>query len=51
MPGSILHTINRDPSIAICFLRFIWLLRLLGALPVGLWLRLGRSLLSKGRSL
>lgn len=31
--------------------RFIWLLRLLGALPVGLWLRLGRSLLSKGRSL
>ena len=23
MPGSILHTINRDPSIAICFLRFI----------------------------
>jgi NAD(P)-dependent dehydrogenase (short-subunit alcohol dehydrogenase family) len=31
--------------------RLIWLLRLLGALPVGLWLRLGRSLLSKGRSL
>ena len=31
--------------------RFIWLLRLLGALPVGLWLRLGRSLLTKGRSL
>ena len=31
--------------------RFIWLLRLLGALPVGLWLRLGRSLLSKGGSL
>ena len=31
--------------------RFIWLLRLLGALPVSLWLRLGRSLLSKGRSL
>ena len=30
--------------------RFIWLLRLLGALPVGLWLRLGRSLLSKGSS-
>ena len=31
--------------------RFIWLLRLLGALPVSLWLRLGRSLLSKGPSL
>ena len=30
--------------------RFIWLLRLLGALPVGLWLRLGHSLLSKGSS-
>lgn len=29
--------------------RFIWLLRLLGALPVGLWLRLGRTLVSKGR--
>lgn len=29
--------------------RFIWLLRLLGALPVGLWLRLGRALVSKGR--
>ncbi|WP_421227275.1 SDR family NAD(P)-dependent oxidoreductase [Aeromonas enteropelogenes] len=29
--------------------RFIWLLRLLGALPVGLWLRLGSSLVSKGR--
>ncbi|WP_265435758.1 SDR family NAD(P)-dependent oxidoreductase [Aeromonas media] len=28
--------------------RFIWLLRLLGALPTGLWLRLGRSLISKG---
>ena len=28
--------------------RFIWLLRLLGALPVGLWLRLGRALVSKG---
>lgn len=28
---------------------FIWLLRLLGALPVGLWLRLGRTLVSKGR--
>ncbi|MCX4071864.1 SDR family NAD(P)-dependent oxidoreductase [Aeromonas caviae] len=30
--------------------RFIWLLRLLGALPTGLWLRLGRTLVSKGRS-
>ncbi|WDL83578.1 SDR family NAD(P)-dependent oxidoreductase [Aeromonas bestiarum] len=29
--------------------RFIWLLRLLGALPVGLWLRLGSTLVSKGR--
>ncbi|WP_270831281.1 SDR family NAD(P)-dependent oxidoreductase [Aeromonas sp. QDB03] len=29
--------------------RFIWLLRLLGALPTGLWLRLGRTLVSKGR--
>lgn len=29
--------------------RFIWLLCLLGALPVGLWLRLGRTLVSKGR--
>ncbi|CAD7490219.1 SDR family NAD(P)-dependent oxidoreductase [Aeromonas dhakensis] len=29
--------------------RFIWLLRLLGALPTGLWLRLGRALVSKGR--
>ncbi|HHQ4455265.1 SDR family NAD(P)-dependent oxidoreductase [Aeromonas hydrophila] len=29
--------------------RFIWLLRLLGALPVELWLRLGRTLVSKGR--
>lgn len=29
--------------------RFIWLLRLLGALPVGLWLRLGGTLVSKGR--
>lgn len=29
--------------------RFIWLLRLLGALPVWLWLRLGRTLVSKGR--
>ncbi|EZH77714.1 SDR family NAD(P)-dependent oxidoreductase [Aeromonas hydrophila] len=29
--------------------RFIWLLRLLGALPMGLWLRLGRTLVSKGR--
>ncbi len=29
--------------------RFIWLLRLLGALPVGLWLRLGRTLVLKGR--
>ncbi|AKA18508.1 SDR family NAD(P)-dependent oxidoreductase [Aeromonas hydrophila] len=29
--------------------RFIWLLRLLGALPAGLWLRLGRTLVSKGR--
>ncbi|MGL6368224.1 SDR family NAD(P)-dependent oxidoreductase [Aeromonas hydrophila] len=29
--------------------RFIWLLRLLGALSVGLWLRLGRTLVSKGR--
>ena len=28
--------------------RFIWLLRLLGALPTGLWLRLGRTLISKG---
>ncbi|MGL4891242.1 MAG: short-chain dehydrogenase, partial [Aeromonas veronii] len=28
--------------------RFIWLLRLLGALPVGLWLRLGSALVSKG---
>ncbi|PPA30250.1 short-chain dehydrogenase [Aeromonas jandaei] len=28
--------------------RFIWLLRLLGALPVGFWLRLGRALVSKG---
>ncbi|MGY3871459.1 SDR family NAD(P)-dependent oxidoreductase [Aeromonas crassostreae] len=28
--------------------RFIWLLRLLGALPTGLWLRLGRTLTSKG---
>lgn len=28
--------------------RFIWLLRLLGALPTGLWLRLGRALISKG---
>lgn len=31
--------------------RFIWLLRLLGVLPVSWWLRLGRSLLSKGSSL
>ncbi|MGU5766237.1 SDR family NAD(P)-dependent oxidoreductase [Aeromonas allosaccharophila] len=29
--------------------RFIWLLRLLGALPTGLWLRFGRTLVSKGR--
>ena len=29
--------------------RFIWLLRLLSALPTGLWLRLGRALVSKGR--
>ncbi|MBW3811338.1 SDR family NAD(P)-dependent oxidoreductase [Aeromonas hydrophila] len=29
--------------------RFIWLLRLLVALPTGLWLRLGRTLVSKGR--
>ena len=29
--------------------RFIWLLRALGALPVWLWLRLGSSLVSKGR--
>ncbi|MFM4996695.1 SDR family NAD(P)-dependent oxidoreductase [Aeromonas sanarellii] len=29
--------------------RFTWLLRLLGALPTGLWLRLGRTLVSKGR--
>lgn len=29
--------------------RFIWLLRLLGALPTGLWLRFGRALVSKGR--
>ena len=28
--------------------RFIWLLRLFGALPTGLWLRLGRTLTSKG---
>ena len=27
--------------------RFIWLLRLLGGLPVSWWLRLGRSLLLK----
>lgn len=30
--------------------RFIWLLRLLGALPVGLWLRFGGSLTSKGHN-
>jgi len=30
--------------------RFIWMLRLLGALPVGIWLRLGSSLVSKGRT-